>query len=148
MSADRHKASYIPFRCDTQTDGLISKLAKEQHRTKSDILRELVNMALKSSGYRPEDDRLYGMVSTAVKETMKPYVERLAAISAKATQISSADFFLLVYLGSLLLPQGERQQMEEAAARARQLGIEYLKVGRDADIDAFIERGVLKITDD
>ena len=54
---------------------------------------------------------------------MKPYVERLAAISAKATQLSGADFFLMVYLGTMLLPDGSRQQLEEAAARARKLGI-------------------------
>ncbi|BDF70354.1 hypothetical protein CE91St41_24190 [Oscillospiraceae bacterium] len=79
---------------------------------------------------------------------MKPYVERLAAISAKATQLSGADFFLMVYLGTMLLPDGSRQQLEEAAARARKLGIEYLKLGKEKDIDAFIASGILKVKDE
>lgn len=146
-SNDRHKASYIPFRCDWDMDEIISKLAKEQRRTKSDILRELVKKGLESSGYKPEEDRAYTLVRAAVQEVMKPYVERLAAISAKATQLSGADFFLMVYLGTLLLPESGRQQLEEAAARARKLGIEYLKLSKDTDIDAFIASGIMKIND-
>lgn len=148
MGTDRHRGSYIPFRCDAGTEELIGKLAKEQKRTKSDILRQLVDKGLKSDGYKPEEDRAYTLVRTAVQEVMKPYVERLAAISAKASQIAGADFFLLVYLGGLLLPQQERQRMDEAAARARQLGIEYLKIKSDADIDRFIASGVMKVRED
>lgn len=146
--SDRHRASYIPFRCDTKTEELIGKLAKEQKCTKSDILRDLIDKGLKSDGYKPEEDRAYTLVRAAVQEVMKPYVERLASISAKASQIAGADFFLLVYLGSLLLPPDERQRMDEAAARARQLGIEYLKIKADADIDRFIATGVLKVQDE
>jgi len=72
---------------------------------------------------------------------MKPQVERLASISAKATQISSAAYFLLVYLMRTLLPEGEREEADEVAAKARKLGIEYLKL-RDKDIDTFIRSGI------
>lgn len=148
MSGDRHKASYLPFRCDAQTAELIGKLAKEQKQNNSEILRDLVDRGLKNEGVRPEDDRLYGMVRAAVNEVMKPYVERLAAISAKATQIAGADFFLMVYLGGMMLPEGDSQVMEEVAARARKLGIEYLKLGREADMDEFIARGAKDIKDE
>jgi hypothetical protein len=148
MNGDRHRAAYLPVRCDVPTAELIAKLAKEQKRDRSDVLRELLDRGLKNVGARPEDDRLYGMVRAAVSEVMKPYVERLAAISAKATQISGANFFMQVYLGGMLLPEGDRQVMEEVAARARKLGIEYLKLKRDADIDEFIARGAMKMKDE
>ena len=99
---------------------------------------------MKTEGYKVEDDRLYEMVKAAVAEISKPQVERLASISAKATQISSAAYFLLVCMMRMLLPEGERNEVDELAAKARKLGIEYLKL-RDKDIDAFIRSGIERI---
>lgn len=147
-TTDRHKASYLPYRCDEDTYDIICRTAIEKRISKVEVLRSFVADGMVKQGYKPEEDRAYTLVRAAVQEVMKPYVERLAAISAKASQIAGADFFLLVYLGSLLLPPQERQRMEEAAARSRQLGIEYLKIKSDADIDHFIATGVLKVQDD
>jgi len=84
------------------------------------------------------------MVKTAVSEIIKPQVERLAAISAKATQISSASYFLMFYMLRMVLPEDMRDELDETAALARKLGIEYLKL-RDKDIDVFIRSGIDRI---
>jgi len=94
--------------------------------------------------YKVEDDRLCIMVKTAVSEIIKPQVERLAAISAKATQISSASYFLMFYMLRMVLPEDMRDELDETAALARKLGIEYLKL-RDKDIDVFIRSGIDRI---
>ena len=146
-TTDKHRAAYIPFRCDADTYETICKIADSKRLAKVDVLRSLVFDGMAKQGYKPEEDQAYTLVRAAVQEVMKPYVERLAAISAKATQLSGADFFLMVYLGTLLLPESGRQQLEEAAARARKLGIEYLKLSKDTDIDAFIASGIMKIND-
>ncbi|MEG2571156.1 MAG: hypothetical protein RSA70_06950 [Clostridia bacterium] len=101
---------------------------------------------MKTEGYKVEDDRLYSMVKAAVLEVSKPQVERLAAISAKATQISAAAYFLLVCALRMLLPEEAGSDIDELASRARKLGIEYLKL-RDKDIDTFIRSGIERMKD-
>ncbi len=129
---------------DESTDDTLHKIAAGEHTTVSDVIRKLVDKGMKTEGYKVEDDRLYEMVKTAVFEVSKPQVERLASISAKATQISSAAYFLLVCMMQMLLPEDEREDVDELAAKARKLGIEYLKL-RDKDIDAFIRSGIERI---
>ncbi len=90
---DRHQAPYVPFRCSKKTSDLISQIAKEQHRPKSEVLRDLVDKGLTASGAKVEEGELYRMIQEAVNAAMKPQVERLAAISAKATHIAGAAFW-------------------------------------------------------
>ena len=86
-------------------------------------------------------------VQEALKEILQPGVERLAAISAKSTQISSAAFFMLVHIGRMYLPDDEKSHIDEIAAESRQLGIEYLKL-KNQDVDAFSQRGVQRMSDE
>ncbi len=144
---DRHQADYIPFRCSRKTSRMISQLAMQRSLPKSEVLRDLVDRGLVSIGAKADEDYLYGLVQRAVKEIMQPQVERLAAISAKATHISSAAFFMAVYSATRDCSPAEQRQVEEIAASARALGIQYLKL-KDRDIDAFIQNGVKSIMED
>ena len=141
MREDRHRASYIPFRCSQETSELITQLAHQEHRSKSEVLRDLVDKGLIASGQKADADYLEGIVRRTVQEVMKPHVERLAAISAKATQISGAAFFMGMYAAMLRRSPAEQQEIQDAAGQARELGIQYLKL-KDRDIDAFIQEGV------
>ena len=141
MKEDRHRASYIPFRCSQETSELITQLAHQEHRPKSEVLRDLVDKGLVASGLKTDDDYLEGIVRRTIQEVMKPHVERLAAISAKATQISGAAFFMGMYAALLRRSSAEQQEIQDAAGQARELGIQYLKL-KDRDIDAFIQEGV------
>lgn len=143
---DRHQAAYIPFRCSPETEKTIGQIAAEQKRSKSEVLRQLVEAGLVATGYKQDEDHLAELIQTAVTTAMKPQVERLAAISAKATQISGAAFFMGIFSSRLMLPPSEQQLVEEAAAQARKLGIEYLKL-KDRDVDAFISEGVEKVSE-
>ncbi len=143
LNKNQH-SEYVSFRIDGETADLLKKAALNQNKTKSELVRLFVDKGLKSEGYKVDDDRLYGMVKTAVFEVLKPQVERLASISAKATQISSAAFFLEVCMMRMLLPADERDGVDELASKARKLGIEYLKL-RDKDIDSFIRSGINRI---
>jgi len=141
MKEDRHRASYIPFRCSQETSELITQLAHQEHRPKSEVLRDLVDKGLVASGLKADEDYLNSLVRSTVQEVMKPHVERLAAISAKATQISGAGFFMGMYAAMLRRSPAEQQEIQDAAGQARELGIQYLKL-KDRDIDAFIQEGV------
>ena len=144
---DRHQAAYIPFRCSGETGQLIGRLAAQQHRPRSEVLRDLVERGLVSVGVKSDEDYLSGLVRQTVEETAKPHVERLAAISAKAAHIAAASFFMAVYAASHGRSSAEQREIEEAAGAARMLGIQYLKL-KDRDIDAFLQNGAKQIMDD
>ena len=112
------------------------------------VYRDLIEKGLVASGYRSGSQDLSAMVQTAVQEAMRPQIERLAAISAKGTQVSAAAFFLAVHNGRRALPDYLRESFEEVAAQARKLGIEYLKLSKDKNLDDFIRRGVRRMGDD
>lgn len=145
-TTDKHTAAYIPYRCSQSTYEAIEKISVAQKKTRVQVVRDLVEAGLVATGYKEDTDHLTELIQAAVQTAMKPQVERLAAISAKATQISGAAFFMNIFSSRLMLPSTEQQLVEEAAARARKLGIEYLKL-KDRDMDAFLEDGVEKIID-
>lgn len=137
----------LTIRLEPKINAMIESLAAAEHKSKSTVVREMIDKQLVAEGYKKDEDQLYQMILGAVKEVTKPQVERLAAISAKATQIDAAAFFLLVYSCGMQLPATDRHMIDEAAARARKLGIEYLKL-KDDDIDGFIRRGTKRVKDE
>jgi hypothetical protein len=147
QKSERPKGEYIPFRLDPDTNAILTRIAITEKRTKSEIIRRYIEMGIKNDGYRPDDERLGQLIREAVQEIMKPHVERLASISAKAANIDAASFFLQVYVGRLMLPPSERDRMDEAAENARRLGIDYLKLRKGMDIDSFITAGAAGMKD-
>ena len=142
QNADRHKGDYIPFWLDTDSSEILTRIAISEKRSRSEIIRRYIDMGLKGSGYRPDDEHLQQIIKEAVYEILQPQINRLASISAKAANIDAASFFLLTYVGRLMLPPSDRRLVDEAAENARRLGIEYLKLRKDRSIDEFIRAGV------
>lgn len=138
---DRHRNPCIPFRCDIDTYNTIANIAKGKNVNMSDVLRSLIQDGLKAQGYIQDENHLRQLIFETLQEALKPSVDRLAAIGAKNTQISAASFFINTFAAAAALPPRERQQVEEAAATAREMGIHYLKLGKDQNIDTFIKQG-------
>ena len=146
MGNQAEKSAYRPVRCSQEMDETLGRLAAQRHLTKSEVLRNLVDKGLAATGAKVEDGELYQLVQQAVKETMQPQIERLAAISAKATHISGAAFFMSIFAATRDATPAEQREIEEAAGAARELGIQYLKL-KDRDIDAFLKEGAKRMTD-
>lgn len=144
-TTDKHTAAYIPYRCSASTYDAISKIAVEQKKPKSQVVRDLVNAGLVATGYKQDEEHLEKLVSAAVKSALKPSVERLAAISAKAAQISGAAYFMNIYTAQLMLDEDDREAVREISAEARKLGIEYLKLKDEDTVDDFVQRGTGKM---
>ena len=98
----------------------------------------LVEKGLAAGGYLPGVKELDTVVQEAVSTAIQPAVERLAGISAKAAHIGAAAFFLSLYTDRLLMPAEQRADLDDVAARARRLGIEYLKISKDCDLDEWL----------
>lgn len=147
-TTDKHRASYIPFRCDANTYETICKIAQANKLTRVEVLRNLVQGGLVRQGYVQDEDAMCELVKDALKEILTPQVERLATINAKATQISGAAYFLLVYVLRMYFPESDKSMVDDVATQARQLGIQYLKLRQGMDIDEFIKNGIKKMNDD
>ena len=141
------KSAYRPIRCSKELDETLGQLAAQQHITKSEVLRNLVDKGLTATGAKVEDGEFYQLIQQAVKEAVQPQVERLAAISAKATHISGAAFFMSIFVATQGRAPAEQRQIEEAAGTARELGIQYLKL-KGRDIDTFLKEGAKRIIDE
>lgn len=129
-------------------DEQVRKIATAEGRSVSSVYRELVEKGLVAGGYRSGEKDLAAMVRTAVEETLKPHVERLAAISAKGVQIGAASYFLQVCNGKQALPEWQHEDYDALAAQARKMGIEYLKLSRDKDVDTFIRQSIRRMGGD
>ena len=106
-----------------------------------------VNSGLLADGYLSDAKTLEQRYMAAMQAALKPSIDRLAAISAKGTQISAAAFFLAAYNGKQALPEYAQAEYEEIAAMSRKLGVEYLKLAKDQGIDEFLGKGLKKLDD-
>lgn len=123
-------------------DDQVRAIARAEGRSISAVYRDLVVKGLAAAGYRSGAQDVASMVRVSVDEAMKPQVERLASISAKAAQISAASFFLAYYNGRQEVSDYMKEEYDEIVTQSRKLGIEFLKLSKDKDLDAFIRKGI------
>lgn len=137
-----HNGKAFCFWIAPELDETISKIAQGERRSKSSVCRDLIQLGLSAGGYQSGSQDIAAMVRDSVTAAMKPQTERLASISAKAAQIAAASFFLAAYTGKLVLQEDLQPDFDEAAAHARKLGVEYLKLSKDKSLDEFIAGGL------
>lgn len=142
---DVHNGVPARFWVAIETDETVDRIAQGEGRSKSAVYRDLIEKGLIAGGYRSGSYDLSTLVREAVESAMKPQTDRLAAISAKAAQISAAAFFLAAYSGKLVLPPELQADFNEVSARARKLGVEYLKLSKDKSLDDFIGGGLRRM---
>lgn len=142
----KEESVYIPVRVSAQIAAMIERIAATQGVPKSKVLRDLLEAGLQAKGYINGGESMADMVQQAVDASLKPQVERLASISAKAAHISAASFFLNYSTLRQFMPEEFLPQFDEAAAKARKLGAEYLRLNKNKDIDQFLARGLAAMT--
>ena len=148
MKENRVNNVPVRFWSSPEMHETVQRIADASGRTVSSVYRDLVEKGLAAAGYRSGSQDISGMVRNAVEEAIKPQIDRLASISAKAAQISAADFFMAYYVGLQNTPEYLQESYNETAAQARKLGIQYLKLSKDQALDAFIQRGMQSLADD
>lgn len=147
MPNDRHKAVYLPFRCSAEKAEDIKNYADTHRLLVSEAMRELIDVGLKAKSGVPEQSEIEELVKSATEKAIRPGIERIAAITAKATQIDAAAFFMFLYTLTRDGSQEEQAKIQEAVESARRLGIQYLKL-KDRDIDSFLSEGAKQIIDE
>ena len=130
------------FRCTAKMDAMIERIAAVEDIPKSQVLRDLLTAGLQARGYIDGGECMADLVQQAVEAALKPQVERLASISAKAAHISAAGFFMNYATLRQYVPEEFLSEFDELATRARKLGAEYLRLSKDRNIDQFLSRGL------
>lgn len=125
--------------CDEDTAALLERIAISKHTTKSEILRQMLEKGVQAGGFQEDEAQLQARMTASVREVMKPYTERLAAILAKSTQIAGASFFLEVYVLSQLFPDHKQAEIVDAAIRAHLMGVEFSNTKGGGALDAFLQ---------
>lgn len=146
-SDDRHKGIPMLFRCSDEKAKEIRSYANARHLLLSEAMRELIDVGLKAKSGVPEQSEIEELVKSATEKAIRPGIERIAAITAKATQIDAAAFFMFLYTLTRDGSQEEQAKIQEAVESARRLGIQYLKL-KDRDIDSFLSEGAKQIIDE
>lgn len=136
-------AQYIPFRCSEEMAAAIGRIADSEGKTRSEVIRSLCEKGLVAGGYTSGVQEINATVKEALVEVLQPSVERLAAISAKAAHIAAAAFFMELYNNRQL--SEEPEVMDAVAAKARRLGVEYLKLKKDQDLDDWLAQAIGRI---
>lgn len=136
-------AQYIPFRCSEEMAAAIGRIADSEGKTRSEVIRSLCEKGLVAGGYTSGVQEINATVKEALIEVLHPAVERLAAISAKAAHIAAAAFFLQIVTNRQFAPEPEA--LDALAAKARRMGIEYLKLKKDQDLDDWLEQAIGRI---
>ena len=134
----------MTLRLDRQTDEKLDKIAIQQNKTKSSVIRDFIDKGLKTDGYKNDDDRLYQMIVAAVHEVMDPQVKRMAAIMAKDTYISAASFFMQIAFVKACFVEDVTEIIEELVHNSRRMSIEYTKL-KDSDYERFFKNNVSRI---
>lgn len=128
--------------CDADTAALLKRISVAENTTMSELIRRLVHQGMEANGFQEAEDQLQAHVQAAIKEVIKPYMERLAAITAKSTQIAAASFFMEAYIFGLLFPGQNQAIIQEAAVKARSVGAEYASLKPGDELDAFIREAL------
>ena len=93
MKEVRVKNVPVRFWGTPEMDEAIKRIACERDTSASSVYRDMVEKGLAASGYRSAQQSMQEAVRSTVDQVIQPHVDRLAAISAKAAQISAAAFF-------------------------------------------------------
>lgn len=145
MKEQRIRNEPARFWVSCETNATVRRIAESTGRSVSSVYRDLVEKGLVAGGYRSGGSTMAELVRHAAEDALKPYMERLAAMTAKGTQIGAAAFFLAAYNGRQALTGAQRAQYDELAALSRKLGVEYLKLSRDTSIDDFLASGLSRM---
>ena len=129
----------INFRLSSETEELLSRIAQAEGKNRSEVIRDLIEKGLAAGGYLPGVRDMDEIVRDTMNSILQPAVSRLAAVSAKAAHIGAAAFFMSVYAARSAAPEEQREELDAAAAQARRLGVEYLKLSRDQNLDEWLE---------
>ncbi len=144
----KERVVHITLRITESIFKTLENVAVAEGCTRSEVCRDMLEKGLAAAGYIDGSEDLAALIYKSVSDAMRPHVDRLASISAKAAQIAAASFFLEAWIGKNTLPEYLLEDYTEVSENARRLGAQYLKVSKDRSLDAFVASGLRQMDGD
>lgn len=118
----------------------LSLMAVQEHTTKSEIARKILEQGVQGD-LHSQVDEILPIVKQALNEIISPAVDRLAALCAKGAITSAAAYFLSATALSAFVHPSMRPEFNVAITKAKKMGVSYTRI-KDGSIDEFLENSV------
>lgn len=94
----------------------------------AELAREFIREGLESKGALENIDVITKLMRQQIDITIKPYIERLAALSSKGGHMAATAAFLNVQALMDLVPDEKRKDAKQMYEKARIKAVQYMKV--------------------
>jgi hypothetical protein len=123
---------------DSQNEAL-QKLAVKQNKSKSDLIRCMLQKGLAVDSYKEDVDFIREQINEELRHVLRPQIERLAKMIAKGGVTSAASLFLLAELMSSMVHESRRREFDEAVETAKKRGVVYFRLP-DSELGEFLNK--------
>lgn len=123
MAVDLRKVS---VKLHQETYDLIEQISKKNNESISETIRRLIDHGLSERVLEQNTDLISNIVRQQVDSTIKPHIERLAALSSKGGHMSATAAFLNVQALMDLVPNERRKNVREMYDNARKKAAAYM----------------------
>lgn len=122
------KFQQIHLRVGENTYKKIKSISEKSGDSVSDVLRKLIEDGLTLQIGNENKDILASIVRQQLEVTLKPSIERLAALSSKSGHMAATAAFLNVQALMDLVPKENRKDVKAMYSSARKKAVEYMRI--------------------
>lgn len=112
---------------DEDTYNTIKVIAERNNTSMSDVVREYTYQGLKAQVGADNIDLITKIIREQLQAILKPSVERICSISAKAGVMSAAATFLNAEAINKFVPVEQQEEVRDVYETARKKGIAYMQ---------------------
>ena len=121
----------VSFKMHSDKYDIIEKIAEKNGESISETIRKLIDKSLEERVLEENTDLIAKIVRQQLEIVIKPHIERLAAISAKAGHMSATAAFLNVQAFMDLVPSERKKDVRVLYEKARKKAVEYMRMKTD-----------------
>lgn len=118
----------IGFEVETYEE--LKRIAAVENVSFNQLVRNYCKQGIKGKVTADNSDEIVMIVREQVRDVMKPQVERLASLSAKACIQSYTSSLLCAETINRLVPEGKREDVVEIFERAKKQSLKIMKSDR------------------
>ena len=105
----------------------VKELAKKNHSSASDVLRDLVEKGLDLEVTQENLNFMSSFLREQLNDTMKPYLERMISLQSKTCIQAGTAAYLSAEAIRKFVPQAEQMAVMDSYEAARKKAIEYTR---------------------
>ena len=140
MSRKNNNVQLIHLRINQKVYDRINNISEQTGDSIAEATRNLIDKGLAIEVSSKEMDLIAQVVREQLEIIIKPYMERLAAISAKGALMSAESTFLNVQALLDIVETSKRKNVLDLYEKARKRGVEFMQSNNGTDIRPYIKQ--------